>query len=32
MAERPTSFAQEEILAPLELMEGELIYVTKKDF
>jgi len=32
MEERPTSFAQEEILAPLDLMEGELIYVAKKDF
>ena len=30
MEERPTSFAQEEILAPLDLMEGELIYVAKK--
>jgi len=26
MAERPTSFAQQEILAPLELTKGELIY------
>jgi hypothetical protein len=32
MAERPTSFAQQEILAPLELTKGELIYVAKKDF
>jgi hypothetical protein len=30
MAERPTSFAQQEILAPLEPMKGELIYVAKK--
>ena len=30
MAERPESFAQQEILAPLELMKGELIYVAKK--
>jgi hypothetical protein len=26
MAERPRSLAQQEILAPLELMKGELIY------
>jgi hypothetical protein len=32
MAERSTSFAQQEILAPLELAKGELIYVAKKDF
>jgi hypothetical protein len=32
MAERPTSFAQQEILAPLELAKGERIYVAKKDF
>jgi hypothetical protein len=32
MAERPTSFAQQEILAPLGLTIGELIYVAKKDF
>jgi hypothetical protein len=32
MAERPTSFAQQEILARLELTKGELIYVAKKDF
>jgi hypothetical protein len=31
MAERPTSFAQQEILAPLGLTKGELIYVAKKD-
>ena len=30
MAERPTSFAQQEILAPLGLTKGELIYVAKK--
>jgi len=29
MAERPTSFAQQEILAPLELTKAELIYVAK---
>jgi hypothetical protein len=32
MAERPTSFAQQEILAPLELTKAELIDVAKKDF
>jgi hypothetical protein len=32
MAERPTSFAQQEILAPVDLMRGNLIYVAKKDF
>jgi hypothetical protein len=32
MAERPTSLAQQEMLAPLELTKGELIYVAKKDF
>jgi hypothetical protein len=34
MAERPTSFAQQEILVPLGLAKGELIliYVAKKDF
>jgi hypothetical protein len=32
MAERPTSFAQQEILPPLEFTKGELIYVAKKDF
>jgi hypothetical protein len=32
MAERPTSFAQREILAPLGLTKGELIYVAKKHF
>jgi hypothetical protein len=32
MAERPTSFAQQEILAPLGLTEGELIYAAKRDF
>jgi hypothetical protein len=32
MAERPTSFAQQEILAPLEPTRGELIYVAKNDF
>jgi hypothetical protein len=31
MAERPTSFAQQEILAPLGLTKDELIYVTRKD-
>src|ERR1700730_13800528 len=30
MAERPTSFAQQEILAPLELTKVELIYAAKK--
>jgi hypothetical protein len=30
MAVRPTSFAQQEILAPLGLTKGELIYVAKK--
>jgi hypothetical protein len=30
MAERPTSFSQQEILAPLQLTKGELIYVAKK--
>jgi len=32
MAELPTSFAQQEILAPLKLTKGELIYVAKKYF
>jgi hypothetical protein len=32
MAEQPTSFAQQEILAPVGLTKGELIYVAKKDF
>jgi len=32
MAERPISFAQQKILAPLGLTKGELIYVAKKDF
>jgi len=33
MAERPTSFAQQDILAPLGLTKGELIiYVAKKNF
>jgi len=32
MAERPTSFAQQGILAPVELTKGKLIYVAKKDF
>ncbi len=32
MAERPTCFAQQEILAPWELTKGELIYVAKTDF
>jgi len=32
MAERPTSCAEQEILAPLGLTKGELIYVSKKDF
>ena len=31
MAGRPTSFAQQEILAPLELTKGELIFVAKKE-
>jgi hypothetical protein len=30
VAERPTSFSQQEILAPLQLTKGELIYVAKK--
>ena len=30
MAERPTSFAEQEILAPLGLTKGELIDVAKK--
>jgi hypothetical protein len=32
MAERPTSFAQQEMFAPLELTKGEVIYAAKKDF
>jgi hypothetical protein len=32
MAERSTSFAQQEIQAPLELENGELIYAAKKGF
>jgi hypothetical protein len=32
MTERPTSFAQQEILAALEPAKRELIYVAKKDF
>jgi hypothetical protein len=32
MAERPTSFAQQEILVPLKFAKGELVYVPKKDF
>jgi hypothetical protein len=32
MGERYTPFAQQEILAPLGLTKGELIYVAKKDF
>jgi len=32
MAERPTSLALQEILAPLVLTIGEHIYVAKKDF
>jgi hypothetical protein len=32
MAERPTSFAQKEILAPLELTKAELNLCCKKDF
>jgi hypothetical protein len=32
MTERPTSFVQQDILAPLELTKAELIYVAKKDF
>ena len=33
MAERPTSFAQQqEILAAVERTKGKLIYVAKKDF
>jgi hypothetical protein len=31
MAERPTSFAQQETLASLGLTKGELIYVAKKN-
>jgi hypothetical protein len=31
MTERPTSFAQQEIVA-LDLTKAELIYVAKKDF
>jgi hypothetical protein len=31
IAERPNPFAQQEILAPLELTKGELIYVAPKD-
>lgn len=30
MAERPTSFPQQEILAPLDLTKEALIYVAKK--
>jgi len=32
MAERPTSIAQQEVLALLELTKAELIYVAKEDF
>ncbi len=32
MAELPTLFAQQEILAPVELTEGKLIYAAKTDF
>ncbi len=32
MAERPTSFAQKEIFAPVELTKGKLICVAKKGF
>jgi hypothetical protein len=32
MTERPTFFAQLEILAGLEPAKGEFIYVAKKDF
>jgi hypothetical protein len=32
MAQRPTSFAPQEILEPLGLTKGELIYAAKKDF
>jgi hypothetical protein len=32
MAERPTFFAQQEILVPLEPAKGALVYVAKKDF
>jgi hypothetical protein len=32
MAERPTSFSRQEILAPLQLTKGERIYVAKNDF
>jgi hypothetical protein len=32
MADRPTSVAQQGILAPVELTKGKLIYVAKKDF
>jgi hypothetical protein len=31
MAERPTSFAQQEILAPMELTKGKLTYIAKKN-
>ena len=31
MAERPTSIAQQEILAPLGVTKGELIYVARKE-
>jgi hypothetical protein len=31
MAERPKSFVQQEIFAPLGLTKGELIYVAKND-
>jgi hypothetical protein len=32
MAKRPTSFGQQEMLAPVELTKGKLIYVAEKDF
>jgi hypothetical protein len=32
MTERPTSFDQQEMLAPVELTKRQLIYVAKEDF
>jgi hypothetical protein len=32
MAERPTSIVQQEILTPLGLTKGKLMYVENKDF
>jgi hypothetical protein len=32
MAERPTSFAQQEIRAPREHTKGKFIYVAEEDF